>query len=40
MPPVKYSIAVEKAAKLAHPKHMALAPPAHSNGSIAQHTAR
>lgn len=28
MPPVKYSIAVEKAAKLAQPKHMALAPPA------------
>jgi hypothetical protein len=28
MPPVKYSMAVEKAAKLAQPKHMALAPPA------------
>lgn len=28
MPPVKYSMAVEKAAKLAHPKHIARAPPA------------
>lgn len=30
MPPVKYSIAVENAAKLAQPKHIALAPPAHN----------
>jgi hypothetical protein len=28
MCPVKYSMAVEKAAKLAQPKHMAFAPPA------------
>jgi len=33
MPPVKYSIAVEKAAKLAQPKHMAFAPPARTHGN-------
>jgi hypothetical protein len=36
MPPVKYSMAVEKAAKLAQPKHIALAPPAQHN--TAQHS--